>query len=177
MGLHRRAAKRDDNEPQIRAAFARHGWNTETMSAPGMPDLLVWPSWGHGGATLVDVKAKDGKPTKAQCEKWAALAEKGIPVYVVRTERDVDALVRGELQPWHVLQETLHALALPPRSTPVDVRTRLPGKGRKEWRPPQSVPVDAAKEAEATFAPHVCETYACHEPTVGGARFCAEHTP
>jgi hypothetical protein len=107
MALHRRAAKRDDNEPGIRSRFKFHGWHTETLSASGMPDLMVFHVRAHASGMgfeprtyLVDVKGKDGAPTKPQREKWAALAEKGIPVYVVRAEADVDALVRGELEPW-----------------------------------------------------------------------------
>lgn len=149
MALHRRAAKRDDNEPGIRSRFKFHGWHTETLSASGMPDLMVFHVRAHASGMgfeprtyLVDVKGKDGAPTKPQREKWAALAEKGIPVYVVRAEADVDALVRGVLEPWRpevlgslraplphgtVRREPgrtpLHNLRSPPRSGPKAGRT------------------------------------------------------
>lgn len=172
MSLHRRAAKRDDNEPEIRKAFAQHGWHTETLSETGLPDLIAWPPDGRILGTLVDVKGLNGTVTTPQREKWKALSERGIPVYVVRTEADVDALVGGELEPWRPevmgLKATADRLfrakpgrrvskafhtphvrvtsggydpANPPRGD-VDLRTRPPGK---EWRPPRSTGVDAAK--------------------------------
>jgi hypothetical protein len=224
MALHRRAAMRDGNEPELRAAFARHGWHTETMSGTGMPDLLVWPPESKIGsarlATLVDVKNGKGRLKPAQATKWKALSEKGIPVYVCRTEADVDALVRGDLQPWAPWEDEVrrigrdakrglrkssgmegshklgtnsgaapgHAVhvtssgydpANPPRGD-VDVRTRLPGKVRKEWRPPQATPVDAAKEAAETFAPPgvvQCVRAGCNELAAFGTAWCPEHTP
>jgi hypothetical protein len=104
LSLHRRAAARDANEPAIRTAFTAHGWHTEQVSGKGMPDLLAWPKVnGRGGwriCLLVEVKMPKGALKPAQEEKWAALAEKGIPVYVVRTAEDVAALVRGELAAW-----------------------------------------------------------------------------
>jgi hypothetical protein len=99
-----RASRRDDNEPEIRTRFATHGWHTEALSAPGMPDLLAYPPrpslLGFTQVKHVDVKGEKGKPTPAQVEKWTALSEKGIPVYVCRNSGDVDALVAGNLQPW-----------------------------------------------------------------------------
>lgn len=107
MSLHRVNPKRDANEPEIRARFAHHGWQTEQLSGAGMPDLLavVWSTrdsqvnpWRL--MVLVDVKERKGKPTPAQEKKWAELAAKGIPVYVARTEVDVDAIVAGTAEPW-----------------------------------------------------------------------------
>lgn len=99
-----RASRRDDNEPEIRKRFAVHGWHTETLSAPGMPDLLAYPPrpslLGFTQVKHVDVKGAKGKPTPAQVEKWTALSVAGIPVYVCRTRADVDALVAGTLEPW-----------------------------------------------------------------------------
>lgn len=108
MSLHRYAAKRDDNEPEIRKRFAHHGWHTEALSAKGMPDLIVFPR-PHGmqglpdtetRSVLVDVKDKGGAPTKAQVEKWTALHAKGVPVYIARTTEDVDAIVAGKAEAW-----------------------------------------------------------------------------
>jgi hypothetical protein len=99
-----RASRRDDNEPEIRKRFAAHGWHTEALSAAGMPDLLAYPPrpslLGFTQVKHVDVKGAKGKSTPAQREKWTALSEKGIPVYVCRNSGDVDALVAGNLQPW-----------------------------------------------------------------------------
>lgn len=206
-GLARHAARRDENEPEIRRRLAMHGWHTEQVSGKGMPDLLVFAcrevmdeheSLGTRayGVRLVDVKMPKGTLKPAQVEKWTALRAKGIPVYVVRTVDEVDALVRGELKPWepdavrraearkvtaaidaYPLSGTIHA----PRAHGDDRRVRI-GKGRTAvdlavsgYIPPHSKPVDAASEAEATFAPaptdrpvthpQWCECPAC---TVGG---------
>lgn len=124
MSLHRRAARRDDNEGAIRERFAQHGWHTETLSAAGMPDLMVIPerqardtlsAFGLPGGQLrlfafVDVKNGKGEFKPAQLKKWPQLAAKGIPVYVCRTPEDVDALVRGELAPWQPERKTAPAL-------------------------------------------------------------------
>lgn len=53
MSLHRRAARRDDNEPEICAALIAAGASVTYLSIPGAPDLLV----GHQGRTvLLEVK-------------------------------------------------------------------------------------------------------------------------
>jgi hypothetical protein len=103
----RTAAKRDDNEPEIRERFAHHGWHTEALSDAGMPDLLCWPpedkrGWALGLTTsaLVDVKERLGKPTKPQVKKWTALHTLGVPVYIARSEADVDAIVAGTAEAW-----------------------------------------------------------------------------
>jgi hypothetical protein len=179
--------RRDKNEPEIMQRFRHHGWHPEQVSGNRQWDLNTYPPHQPservtGAATLVfhvDVKGPKGKVEKAQRGKWKALSEKGIPVYVCRTEKDVDALVRGELEPWR---------AEPParKIAPLVVRTRLGRTVRTAYSgpaytPPRSAPVDAAKEAAETFAPgpvlFVCETRACHEPAVNGGRWCSEHTP
>lgn len=149
MSIHRHAAKRDSNEPAIRKRFAHHGWHTEQMNGAGMPDLLAWPSsmLASGGrhlCFLVDVKTPTGKVTPAQEEKWKALAEKGIPVYVVRTAADVDALVRGELAAWHPHDERQHhakPCAKRLGARPV-TRTRFGTPTPATYTPPRSKPVD-----------------------------------
>lgn len=166
MSLHRRAARRDDNEGEIRNAFKRHRWHTEALSAAGMPDLLAWPPHPPRGSedgdrccyasALVDVKGKDGTATEAQREKWTALAEKGIPVYVCRTAEDVDALVRGELMAW-----------APDAWRPVQ---------RIGLTPPRSKPKEAAKAAEETFAPKwMCLAKGCRRDAEDGAQYCGAH--
>lgn len=109
MSLNRFNPRRDGNEPGIRSRFKFHGWHTEQLSGKGMPDLLCWPftlankegiaTWGRR-AVLVDVKEPTGKPTAAQVLKWQSLKDKGIPVYVARTEEDVDAIVAGIAESW-----------------------------------------------------------------------------
>jgi hypothetical protein len=101
--------RRDKNEPEIMQRFRYHGWHPEQVSGNRLWDLNVYPSkptmtgTNNPCFTLVchvDVKGPKGKVEDAQREKWKALAEKGIPVYVCRAEADVDALVRGVLEPW-----------------------------------------------------------------------------
>lgn len=158
MSIHRRAARRDGNEPEIRKRFAFHGWHTEQVSGTGMPDLMCWPEpmvlrgWAHdfGGAIpsfLVDVKMPDGRTKPAQVSKWTYLRLQGIPVYVVRTVDDVDALVAGVLEPWKppmtaaeikkAMRVAEEARAARPPREPVDVRTRLgtPVRRKVDIRP------------------------------------------
>lgn len=240
--------RRDKNEPEIMARFQTHGWHPEQVSGNRQWDLNVYPAkptmtgTNNPCFTLVchvDVKGPKGKVEEAQREKWKALAEKGIPVYVVRTEADVDALVRGDLHPWAPWEDEVRGMgreaktgsiraprphgnvkrerkpacdcgyivgrlktngghsvacatryavrvtssgydpANPPRGD-VDVRTQLPGKVRKEWRPPQSVPVDASKVAAETFAPlplDLCDWGGCLARRAFGGRWCREHAP
>lgn len=149
-GLARHAARRDENEPQIRKRFAAHGWHTEQVSGKGMPDLLCWPpEYGHPlrwplqSTFLVDVKMPKGKLEPAQEKKWAELAEKGIPVYVVRSEADVDALVRGELEPWKPSTMKSSTGRLGAAYVSAIMRSH-----EREQRA-----TEAAREAEKTFAP------------------------
>lgn len=142
-GLARHAARRDENEPEIRKRFAYHGWHTEQVSGKGMPDLLVFAcrevmdeheSLGTRayGVRLVDVKMPKGTLKPAQVEKWTALRAKGIPVYVVRTVDDVDALVRGELGPWEPNESGRAVLATASADAGKRLRVvREPGKGQK----------------------------------------------
>lgn len=164
-GLARHAARRDENEPEIRKRFAAHGWHTEQVSGKGMPDLVCMKSVRHFGQTrptpvlfLCDVKMPKGRLKPAQEKKWTELAEKGIPVYVVRTEADVDALVRGELDPW--------------RPDAVKrAEARKVAAAIENYTPPRAKPVNASREAEETFAlsPHPAT---CRCVTCGPARIC-----
>jgi hypothetical protein len=59
----RRGAKRDANEPEIIKALRAAGCLVQPLSAPGVPDLLVWSPWR--GLILLEVK--DGsKPASAR---------------------------------------------------------------------------------------------------------------
>lgn len=170
MSLNRFNPRRDENEPEIRKRFVAHGWHTEQVSGKGMPDLLVWPGYlalgsgrriesGHV-VLMVDVKMPKGKLKPAQEKKWTELSERGIPVYVVRTEAEVDALVRGELEPWApatrdaTLQRALGVKRM--RSSATADR-----ENGAAYTPPSSRPMDAAREAEETFAPGPSAQCAC----------------
>lgn len=56
MSIHRRAAKRDRNEPEIVAALRWLGCTFVRISGEGVPDLMVWSRW-HQSIVLVEVKA------------------------------------------------------------------------------------------------------------------------
>lgn len=179
--------RRDKNEPEIMQRFRHHGWHPEQVSGNRQWDLNAYPpkptttGTNNRCFTLVchvDVKGPNGKVEAAQREKWKALSEKGIPVYVVRTEADVDALVRGELEPWRpeavgvrggskptLVTDTiseLDALLGEANMTPYfhvkgckgpPCACSKRGTPRAAYIPPRSTPVDAAKEAAETFAP------------------------
>lgn len=88
MSLHRRAARRDQNESQIVAALSAAGATVVQLSAAGCPDLLC----GFRGLTyLLEVKAANGKLTPDQLEwhrNW-----QGYPVKVVRSVEDALAAI------------------------------------------------------------------------------------
>ncbi len=79
MGVNRRAAKRDTNEPEIIQALRAAGATVEQLSKKGVPDLLI----GFQGSTyLIEVKTAKGKLTPDEStwiEKWNG------PVHIVRT--------------------------------------------------------------------------------------------
>lgn len=142
MSIHRTAAKRDANEPIIRKRFSAHGWHTEQVSGTGLPDLLCWPqeygaplTWPRQSCLLVDVKIPKGTLKPAQVKKWTTLHALGIPVYVVRTEADVDALVGGTLAQWEPPERGRARPGLvTPRGGPRkgDAAKREPSSGKAE---------------------------------------------
>lgn len=87
MSIHRRAAKRDKNEPQIVEALEGMGALVERLSKP--LDLLVNV---NGVIALADVKApRTGRLTADQVEflqKWD-----GAPIYLLRTPDDAVKMV------------------------------------------------------------------------------------
>ena len=97
MSLQRHAAKRDTNEGSVSAAWAAAGARSESISAKGMPDRLVFH---RGRVYLAEVKGAKRGLTKAQVEKFTNLGVDGISVYVVRTAEDARALLDGTLAPW-----------------------------------------------------------------------------
>lgn len=92
----RRAAKIDDNQPEIVAAFRRMGCTVAITSAvgAGFPDLVV----SYRGKNLM-VEVKDGsRPPSAQ--KLTADQEKfhagwRAPIYIVRDVGDAIALINA----------------------------------------------------------------------------------
>jgi hypothetical protein len=84
MSLYRRAAKRDDNEPECRKAAEQLGATWQPLSIPGGPDALV--GW-HRESLLMEVKGEKAKLRKSQ-KDWHAWWL-GSPVIVVRSADDV----------------------------------------------------------------------------------------
>lgn len=154
MSLNRFNPRRDENEPEIRKRFATHGWHTEQVSGTGMPDLLAFNlRVGTHSVRLVDVKMPKGKVKPAQEMKWKALHDKGIPVYVVRTKADVDALVRGELPPWAPDEKPSLLRALGMRRMPR--RSRRDMENGAAYTPPRgmSAPDHGQKRTKACGCP------------------------
>lgn len=150
--------KRDDNEPEIMRRFQHHRWHVEQISGNRLWDLLCWPP-GAGGwriALLVDVKGPSGAPTTAQAEKWKALSDKGIPVYVARTPEDVDTIVAGSAEPWGVVE------ARPKPSLRRASTVKAERKPSATYTPPEAarmhasvIQADAASGAQARDLPAV----------------------
>jgi hypothetical protein len=91
MSLYRRAAKRDDNEPECRKAAEELGASWEPVSGKGIPDALVG---FRGETTLMEVKGRGKKLTPAQVafrKRWRG----GTPV-TVTTADDVRAALLGQ---------------------------------------------------------------------------------
>jgi hypothetical protein len=85
VSLHRRAARRDANEPEIRAILARAGWLTVQLSITDWPDLLAVKG---GRKELLEVKMPGEGPTPGQAGVIKALAERGVTVYLTVTGFD-----------------------------------------------------------------------------------------
>lgn len=180
MALHRRAAKRDANEPAIVSALEALGCVVWRVSGKGLPDLVVFyrkgrdPRYGVRHRTFVaDVKGPRDGPTPAQVETWTALTNLGFSVFILRTPEDAQKMLNNALQPWEPSTansgEGVDFTTLPggwkkrhrcgkngcrrlrPCATHDDTETQR--RLMADYTPPRSTPVDAAKEAEATFAP------------------------
>lgn len=87
MSIHRRAARRDSNEPEIVQALVGMGALVELTSKP--LDMVVNV---NGVIALADVKdPKRGRITDDQqtfIEKWD-----GAPIYILRTVEDAERMV------------------------------------------------------------------------------------
>lgn len=87
----RRAAKRDDTEPDILAALRAAGATVQQLSGEGVPDLLV----GYKGRTfLMECKGPEGRLTGAQV-LWLAWW-RGAPVAEVRSPHEAIAAIQGK---------------------------------------------------------------------------------
>jgi hypothetical protein len=181
VSLHRHAAKRDKAEPAIIKTLEAHGCLVWPLSGKGIPDLLVFyrkrmdakGAFNQRHTFVADVKGPKEKATPAQAEKWTALTNLGFSVFILRTPEDAVAMLNNALQPWEPeamahpiqrrgqrkivsaqkLEDTRHSRPSGLRYTPpremVDGRPYFNGTVTRAQR-------DAAKEAEATFAPGVC---------------------
>lgn len=88
----RRAAKRDDNERAIIRTWEALGAYVESLSGPGVPDVLV-----HHRGSLVRAEVKGAKRglTKKQVENFTKAYEAGVPTHIIRTYEDAVALLAG----------------------------------------------------------------------------------
>ena len=93
MTLHRRAARRDKNEPSIVKALLADGLQVTRLSVP--VDLLVWRS-GQPTFVLLEVKTLGGGITEAQIEFFQASI--GCPRYVVYEPAEAVVLVNTAIK-------------------------------------------------------------------------------
>jgi hypothetical protein len=120
VSLHRHAAKRDAVEKDIVTTWTNAGARSESISAKGMPDRLVFY---RGRIYLAEVKGARRGLTKEQVKKFTSLGTDGIPVYVVRTASDALAMVLGTLPPWSPSQGAAAGAV-------TKERKHIPGKSR-----------------------------------------------
>jgi len=85
MSIHRRAAKRDANEPAIIEALRRAGAVVYPISGKDVPDLLVIY---RGVVDIIEVKTKTGKLTDGQREYHRMALEAGYYIPVVRNPEE-----------------------------------------------------------------------------------------
>jgi hypothetical protein len=208
MSVHRYAAKRDENEPDIIKALRAHGCVVWQLSGKGIPDLLVLHK---GKKWLADVKMPGKPTTKPQEELWEEAATKArCSVFILRTPEDAVKMLNNALYPWEPATAVGSTVAVsgrctcgsrgrsskrrhgtgcpehpnPPRKGDAEKRHRCGKNGCRNLRPcvdhdgtmkrttmeatenyapPRSKSVDAAKEAEETFAPGGCQCGRCSD--------------
>lgn len=97
MSLNRRAAKRDANEGPIVERLEEYRFLVGRVSMKGWPDLVVLR---NDVSVWCEVKQPGESFTPEQAETFAAMAQKGVDVYVLETVDDVDRFVRSALPPW-----------------------------------------------------------------------------
>jgi Holliday junction resolvase len=89
MSIHRRNARRDKNEPEIKAALETVGAKVYPVSAEGLPDTIVI----HRGVVyLVEIKTDKGKLTPAQ-EKFFEENADVETIGVVRSDMEALRLI------------------------------------------------------------------------------------
>jgi hypothetical protein len=57
----------------------------------GCPDCLVWWDWPH--VAFIEVKALGDRVSTVQGREIARMQRYGIPVYIARTNEDIDTIV------------------------------------------------------------------------------------
>lgn len=94
-----RAQRRDRNEGPIRAHAEALGflWLENNASTKGRPDACLLRS---GETYWCEVKVPDESYTPAQMDTFAAMAQVGVPVYVLEAPDDVVRLLHGNLGRW-----------------------------------------------------------------------------
>ena len=88
MSIHRRAARRDDNEREILDALQRLGFRVIQLSHPGIPDLLVLNP-RTAMLRLLEVKRPGGKLTPAQVRRSGCW-----PVHIVHNPAEAIEAMR-----------------------------------------------------------------------------------
>jgi hypothetical protein len=147
VSLHRHAAKRDDVEKDIVTTWTNAGARSESISAKGMPDRLVFY---RGRTYLAEVKGARRGLTEEQVKKFTSLGTDGIPVYVVRTGEAARSLLAGTLAPWSPSQGAA-------AGAQTKGRKHVPGKSRM-------------RTVEERCREDFCAT--SHAP---GSLYCIEH--
>jgi hypothetical protein len=148
-----RAARRDNNEPAIRARAEALGflWLENNASTKGRPDACLL----RNGQTLwCEVKVPGEPYTPAQMREFPRLVAKGVPIYVLETTWDVDRLNTGTLQAW--------------AAESVDKVWSAAG-GRKKQRPHRPGVDRARTLAEG------CAMPGCATSRATGDAFCLKH--
>lgn len=90
----RRAARRDENEPDIVTALQADGFKVARISSPGIPDLLVWEPGRL--FLLFEVKDDGGDLTPAQMAFWHQSV--GCKRFVVRSPEEARRIAWLELR-------------------------------------------------------------------------------
>lgn len=150
MSIARRAAKRDTNEPKIVERLEAYDYFVGRLSLTGWPDLTALR---FGVTTWCEVKQPGESFTPEQTETFRAMAAKGVPVYVLETVEDVDALTAGKLAPW--------------TGEGITVRdAKKVHQGKRKHRPGHS---------KARNLDEVCLLPNCITSRLAGGVFCAKH--
>ena len=58
----------------------------------GCPDCFVWWTWPH--AAFIEIKADGDRLSKLQQREIERMDEAGVPVFIARSNEDIDEIVR-----------------------------------------------------------------------------------